>query len=114
MPIHLLDETHFISISSIASQKGFPQMSAYCASKHALNGLVASLREEWKHLGVRFTTLVPGAINTSLWEKLDVQFPREKMLSVEEFMEVFAMAESTSVNISMPEINLIHKTGEIS
>jgi NAD(P)-dependent dehydrogenase (short-subunit alcohol dehydrogenase family) len=108
------NETHFINISSIASQKGFPQMSAYCASKHGLNGLIAALREEWKHLGVRFTNLVPGAINTSLWDKIDAEFPRDQMLSIEEFMEVFAMVESSSPSISLPEVHLSHKSGDLS
>ena len=113
-PFLIQNETHFINILSIAAQKGYPQMSAYCASKHGLNGLVTSLREEWKHLGVRFTNLIPGAINTTLWDKIDVEFPRDKMLSIEEFIEVFATVESSSSTISMPEVHLNHRSGEIS
>lgn len=106
-------QTHIINISSIASQKGFPQFSAYCSSKFALNGLIESCREEWKNMGVRFSTLMPGAIDTPLWNSIGGQFERKKMLSIDDFMFIFDMVIRSPSYIQFPEINFLHKDGPI-
>jgi NAD(P)-dependent dehydrogenase (short-subunit alcohol dehydrogenase family) len=40
---------------------------AYGAAKHGLLGLARSLREEVRELGLRVTTLLPGATYTGSW-----------------------------------------------
>lgn len=104
------NETHVISISSIAAKKGFENVSAYCASKFGLNGLIESVREEWKKLGVRFSTLQPGAIDTPLWDGVE-DFDREDMMNTEDFMHVFSMVVNSPSVIQFPEISFLHKTG---
>ena len=103
--------SHIIHISSIAGKKGFPNVSAYCASKFALNGLIESAREEWKGLGVRFSTLMPGAIDTPIWENISDDFERSKMLDPEDFIHVFEMLVKSPANMQFPEINFLHKSG---
>ncbi|MER6989257.1 SDR family NAD(P)-dependent oxidoreductase [Saccharopolyspora hirsuta] len=55
---------HIVQISSLAGQIGAPGMSAYTASKHALEGLSVSLAEELAPFGIRVSIVEPGAINT--------------------------------------------------
>ncbi len=104
------NETHIVTISSIAAKKGFPNVSAYCASKFALNGLVQSIREEWKKLGVRFSTLEPGAIDTPLWDGVE-DFDREDMMTIEDFMHVFSMVVDSPSTMQFPEISFMHRAG---
>lgn len=104
------NETHVITISSIAAKKGFANVSAYCSSKFALNGLIESIREEWKKLGVRFSTLQPGAINTPLWDDVE-DFDREDMMSMEDFMHVFTMVVNSPSIMQFPEISFLHRSG---
>lgn len=105
------DETHIITVSSIAAKKGLANISAYSASKFALNGMIESVREEWEHLGVRFSTLMPGAIITPIWDEENEDLPREQMMSIEDFMHVFQMVATSPSHIQFPEITFLHKRG---
>lgn len=121
-PFHILkhgvdfvveDETHIVTISSIAAKKGLSNISAYSASKFALNGLIESVRDEWEHLGVRFSTLMPGAILTKIWDEENVDLPRDQMMEVADFMHIFQMVVTSPAHIQFPEITFLHKKGMI-
>jgi NAD(P)-dependent dehydrogenase (short-subunit alcohol dehydrogenase family) len=105
------DETHIVTISSIASKKGLANISAYSASKFALNGMIESLREEWEHLNVRFSTLMPGAVLTPLWDESEEDLPRDQMLSLHDFMHVFQMVVNSPACMQFPELVFLHKKG---
>ncbi len=105
------DLTHVVVISSIAAKKGLANISAYSASKFALNGMIESVREEWEHLGIRFSTLMPGAIYTPLWDEENEDLPRDEMLSMGDFMHVFQMIVTSPVYMQFPEITFLHKKG---
>ena len=49
-----------VEISSILGFLGIPYSSAYVASKHAVNGLVAALRYELRGSGVKVWAACPG------------------------------------------------------
>ncbi|RPJ78344.1 MAG: SDR family oxidoreductase [Alphaproteobacteria bacterium] len=105
------DLTHIVTISSIASKKGLANISAYSASKFALNGMIESLREEWEHLGVRFSTLMPGAILTPIWDESEEDLPRDQMMTINDFMHVFQMVVNSPPHVQFPEITFLHKRG---
>jgi NAD(P)-dependent dehydrogenase (short-subunit alcohol dehydrogenase family) len=121
-PFHILkhgvdfvveDETHIVTISSIAAKKGLSNISAYSASKFALNGLIESVRDEWEHLGVRFSTLMPGAILTKIWDQENGDLPRDQMMEIADFMHIFQMVVTSPAHIQFPEITFLHKKGMI-
>jgi NAD(P)-dependent dehydrogenase (short-subunit alcohol dehydrogenase family) len=105
------NETHVISVLSTAAHYGYPNVSAYNASKFGQLGLIESLKKEWKDHKIRFTNLFPGAINTPLWDKMGSKFSREKMLTVHEFMSVFNFIVEAPSNIQFPEMTFLHKDG---
>jgi 3-oxoacyl-[acyl-carrier protein] reductase len=105
------DHTHIVTISSLAAKKGLANISAYSASKFALNGMIESVKEEWEHLGVRFSTLMPGAIYTPLWDQESEDLPRDQMLSMTDFMHVFQMVVTSPHNMQFPEMTFLHKRG---
>jgi 3-oxoacyl-[acyl-carrier protein] reductase len=49
-----------INISSGAGRQGVPGKSAYCASKHGLEGFSKALAGEVKEFNIRVNALVPG------------------------------------------------------
>jgi 3-oxoacyl-[acyl-carrier protein] reductase len=55
---------HVFMISSLAGQNAIANMSAYCASKAALDQLAACLMLEVRQAGVKVTTLAPGSVDT--------------------------------------------------
>lgn len=110
-PFLIKNETHIISILSTAAQYGYPNVSAYNASKFGQLGLLQSLKKEWKDHKVRFTNLFPGAIDTPLWDKMGTKFSREKMLKTSEFMSVFSFVVNAPSTIQFPELTFLHREG---
>jgi NAD(P)-dependent dehydrogenase (short-subunit alcohol dehydrogenase family) len=61
-----------VHVSSVVGKRSVPLQSAYCASKHGIDGFLESLRVElshegWKNIGV--TNVMPAAINTPFFTK---------------------------------------------
>jgi len=65
-----------IIISSLAGKKPYPHQSAYCASKHGLEGFAKVLALEAKQYGVRVQVVSPGGVHTKLTREArhDVDF----------------------------------------
>jgi NAD(P)-dependent dehydrogenase (short-subunit alcohol dehydrogenase family) len=104
-------ESHIVSILSTAAQYGYPNVSAYNASKFGQLGLIESLKKEWKDYKLRFTNLFPGAIDTPLWDKMGTKFARDKMLSANDFMAVFNFIVQAPPTVQFPEVTFLHKEG---
>jgi NAD(P)-dependent dehydrogenase (short-subunit alcohol dehydrogenase family) len=60
-----------VMISSVAGRNGNPLMSAYSASKHAIEGLSESLRREMMLFGIDVIVVAPGAVKTPIWGKAE-------------------------------------------
>jgi short-subunit dehydrogenase len=60
--VHMKARGHgqIVEISSVLGFLGIPDSAAYVASKHAVNGLVKSLRHELRGSGVRLWAACPG------------------------------------------------------
>lgn len=76
-----------VNISSISGVFAVPGLTAYVASKHAVEGLTAALRLEMAPHGVKVCSIAPGKIDTPIWNKardtsgaLSEQHPTELQL----------------------------------
>jgi short-subunit dehydrogenase len=58
-----------VNVSSFGGRVGIPAESAYCASKFALCGWSESLEMDLWHTGVSVRLIIPGAIDTDIWER---------------------------------------------
>ncbi|OLS30518.1 MAG: putative oxidoreductase [Candidatus Heimdallarchaeota archaeon AB_125] len=73
---------HLIVTSSNLGLKTGARCSLYAATKHAVQAMVWSLRDELKGTGVKAATINPGSVDTSWFDGKDVD--RSKMLAVED------------------------------
>ena len=60
-----------VMVSSLAGKHGNPLVSAYSASKHAIEGLSEGLRRELMLFGIDVVIVAPGAVKTPIWDKVE-------------------------------------------
>ena len=58
-----------VNTSSVAGHVGFPQVSVYVASKHAIEGLTKSVALEFAKQNIRINAIAPGPIATEMWDR---------------------------------------------
>ncbi|HSM49951.1 MAG TPA: SDR family oxidoreductase [Thermoanaerobaculia bacterium] len=95
-----------LPVLSVAARRGLPGWGAYGASKWGLRGLVATLREELAGSGVAITALYAGAIDTPLWDDLAGEWPRERMVPVEEVARAVGWALEVAPRAVLEEVHL--------
>src|SRR5262249_16662533 len=66
---------HIAAASSMASYKGLPGESAYCASKAAVNTYMEGLRIHLRGRGIAVTTICPGFVKTPMTEVNEFGMP---------------------------------------
>ncbi len=74
----------FIAVSSAAATRGLPLLSAYCAAKAGVSGLVRGLAAELRGTGVTANAVSPGSTRTAI---LDESARLYELASVEVFAE---------------------------
>jgi NAD(P)-dependent dehydrogenase (short-subunit alcohol dehydrogenase family) len=72
------DEGVVVQVGSALAYRGIPLQSAYCASKHAIQGFTESLRCELLHEGssVKVTMVQLPALNTPQFDTVRTRLPR--------------------------------------
>jgi NAD(P)-dependent dehydrogenase (short-subunit alcohol dehydrogenase family) len=58
-----------INLSSTSGRKGYAYDTCYCASKFGVIGMTEALAEELKIHGIKVCAVLPGAIETDMWEQ---------------------------------------------
>ena len=66
-----------INVSSGAGKTGFPDISAYCASKFGMVGLTESLAWEVEKYNIKVMAICPGEVNTKMQEDVDPDYYRK-------------------------------------
>src|SRR5207247_7884160 len=100
-----------VNILSIAAKTGFANWSAYCMSKFALEGFSQSVREELRDRKIRVINVYPAATNTNIWNRIEGEWPRERMISPEVGAGAVAYALSRPNNVALGGITLSLLTG---
>lgn len=60
-----------VTIGSTCDHVGYPDNSAYTATKFGVRGLHQALAAEYRGTGVRFSLVSPGAVDTPIWDPFD-------------------------------------------
>ena len=59
-----------VNTSSVVGHVGFPQVSIYVGSKHAVEGLTKSRALEFAKQNIRINAVAPGPIATDMWDRV--------------------------------------------
>lgn len=102
---------HIFNVCSVASIKAYPTGGSYSISKFAIYGLSKGLREEMKPFGVRVTSILPGATQTSSWDGEEVQEGR--LMKPEDIAELIWVSFSLSTRSVVEDIVVRPQLGDI-
>lgn len=100
-----------ITILSMAADHVLPGAGAYCAAKAGALALTRVLMEEVRRQGVRVTAVLPGAIDTPLWDEIPNDLDRSAMLRPEEVAEVVRRIAELPRTIYVDEVKLMPPRG---
>ena len=102
-----------VNILSIAAKTGFPGWSSYCMSKFALEGFSQSVREELRSRGIRVINIYPAATATEIWNSVEGEWPREKMMSPNDIANAVTYALAQPAAISVENITVANTAGTL-
>ena len=100
-----------INVASIAAKRALPGSAVYTATKAGLFGFSRVLAEELRTTGVRVGVLMPGAVDTPLWDTLGGSPPRDKMLRPEDVARAAVLMASLPLHAVLEELTLLPSGG---
>jgi len=102
-----------VNLASIAGERGFANLSAYCASKAGLLGLGLAVAEELRPQGIHVCNVLAGTIATSFWEQagLASNWDRNAMMSPAKAAERIADAIAAYPEVVVEKLVLMPRTG---
>jgi len=100
-----------LNLASIAAKRALPGSAVYTATKMAVIGFSRVLAEELRPHGVRVGVLVPGAVDTPLWDSLGSSPPRDKMLRPEDVARAAVLMAALPPHASLEELTLLPAGG---
>ncbi len=101
-----------VFINSVAGKFGYKYSSAYVTSKYGLRGLSESLRNELREHNIKVISIHPGAIDTSFWNNVNVDFPKEEMLSSSSVADIIFNAVDAPDNVTLEEVVVRRTKGD--
>jgi NADP-dependent 3-hydroxy acid dehydrogenase YdfG len=100
-----------LNLSSIASKRALPGSAVYTATKAGVEAFSRVLAEEMRPHGVRVGVLIPGAVDTPIWDALGAAPPREKMLRAEDVARAAVLMATLPPTASLEELTLLPAEG---
>jgi NADP-dependent 3-hydroxy acid dehydrogenase YdfG len=100
-----------LNLSSIASKRALPGSAVYTATKAGVEAFSRVLAEEMRPHGVRVGVLIPGAVDTPIWDAMGATPPREKMLRAEDVARAAVLMATLPANASLEELTLLPAEG---
>jgi NAD(P)-dependent dehydrogenase (short-subunit alcohol dehydrogenase family) len=78
-----------VLMSSIGGRVSLPHLSPYNASKHALEAIGDSLRQEVRRFGVQVAIIEPGSVATPFWDKGRAEAPKARAAMGPELLALY-------------------------
>lgn len=102
------ERASIINIASVVAHNGYPNQSAYSASKHALLGFTKSLANEVYQDGIRVHAISPGGVYTDMIKVSRPDLTSDGMIMPEEIAEIVMFLLKNRGNAVIDEI-IVHR-----
>jgi short-subunit dehydrogenase len=102
---------HIFNICSIASLQAYPNGGSYSISKFAMLGFSKNLREELKPLGIKVTSVLPGAAFTDSWSGSGID--PQRIMEADDIAKMVLATSQLSVQACVEEIVLRPQLGDL-
>lgn len=103
-------KSRIINIASVAGTHGIKNQAIYCASKYGVNGFGEALNQELLDIGISLTTILPGGIDTELWdEEGNNPYPggnKDKLLKPQDIVNMVEYVAALPSNVIVKTIVL--------
>ncbi len=103
---------HIINISSVVGIKGYPNQSAYTASKHGVMGLTKSLAEEAQEHGISVSVILPGGVDTEFAYRARPDLDRSILIPPEDISSTVIYILTLSDKSMVDQIYIRRRTGK--
>ena len=100
-----------LNVASIAAKRALPGAAAYAATKAGVVAFSRVLAEELRAHGVRVGVLVPGAVDTPLWDTIPGGPARDGMLRPEDVARAAVLMAALPARASLEELTLMPAGG---
>jgi NAD(P)-dependent dehydrogenase (short-subunit alcohol dehydrogenase family) len=110
---HMEAGGRLVVLSSIAGRSGFPEWSAYSAAKFGVLGFAEAIRAELRPRKIRVTAVIPGAVDTPLWNDVPGEWNRESMLQPADVARAIVRLVEDPDYLSTDEVALGHIAGAL-
>ena len=101
---------HIITVCSIAGLFGAPKYSAYCSSKHAVNGLLKSLKWELRKDKIKVSTIYPARVDTEFFNSYQKRPSKRQLLHPNDIAELLlALAQRASLKAAAVRVKNLTK-----
>jgi hypothetical protein len=100
-----------VNIASIAASRPIPGTAAYSAAKAGVLAFSRVLADEVRQDGVRVGVVVPGAVDTPLWEHIPNPPDRARMLAPEDVARTVVLMAALPPRAALEEITLLPAGG---
>ena len=108
LPDLIANRGHIVFINSRSGFTSYPNLTHYCASKHALLAIANGLREEVEEEGVRVLSILPGKVATPMLETIlgerGIDYLPENYVQPEDVAEVVLTALMLPDAASMTDV----------
>lgn len=100
-----------INVASVAAQRAIPGAAVYTATKAGVVGFSRVLAEELRSEGIRVGVLVPGAVDTPLWDAIPGSPDRSRMLRPADVARAAVLMASLPPGAALEELTLLPQGG---
>ncbi len=102
-----------INILSVAANTVFEDSSVYSASKAGLYALSNSVRKEVRKFGIKITNILPGAVETAMWDAKTRQKYRNNMMTAGDIAGIILNVLQQPKKIHIEDIILRPQRGDV-